>query len=204
MIRISSYALKSGFQRLLTPAMEKLVAWRVSPNRITLLTCLLCILYALTMVMPFFTHAMLLLMPLFLFLRMALNALDGMVATTTGMQTATGSVLNEVCDVISDAALLAAFVVILPGHRTLLLLLLFASLLIEFVSLAVYQAMRVRPFSGPFSKSDRAIFMACLALLAWLAPETSWLIPGLIGLGLVLSLITIRNRLGYLKKSTPG
>jgi len=198
MIRISSYALKNGFQHLLTPAMERLIAWRVTPNRITLLTCIVCVLYAVAMAVAYMTRILLILMPMFLLLRMALNALDGMVATASGMKTPWGSVLNEVCDVISDAALLAAFVVILPGHRVLLLVLLFISLLIEFVSLALYQAIRVRPFSGPFSKSDRAIFMACLALLAWAAPDAGGWLDSLIGLGLLLALVTLWNRFSVL------
>ena len=64
MIRISSYALKSGFQRLLTPVMERLITMRVTPNGITLFTCVLCLLYALAMTMPVMTHILLLMMPL--------------------------------------------------------------------------------------------------------------------------------------------
>ena len=147
------------------------------------------------------TRMLLLVMPLFLLLRMALNALDGMVAEATATKTAWGSVLNELCDVISDAALFVAFVVILPGHRALLLVLIFLSLLIEFVSLALHQALRVRPYSGPFSKSDRAIFMACLALLTWASPDASRILDGLLSLGLILAIITLWNRFSVLKAS---
>ena len=44
----------------------------------------------------------LLLVPIGLLIRMALNALDGMMARTYNMQSKLGEVLNEIGDVISD------------------------------------------------------------------------------------------------------
>jgi len=48
---------------------------------------------------------MLLVLPPVLLLRMALNALDGMLARRTGSESLLGKWLNELGDVISDAAL---------------------------------------------------------------------------------------------------
>ncbi len=198
MIGISSYALKGIFQHLLTPAMERLIEWRVTPNWITLFSCTLCVLYAVVMATTDMQRTLLILMPPFLLLRMALNALDGMVAEASGQKTSWGSVLNEVCDVVSDIALLVAFIVVLPEYRVLLIVLLLLSLLIEFVSLALYQAIRIRPFSGPFSKSDRAIFMAILALVVWIVPDGGLWLGSLISAGLVLALVTLWNRCSVL------
>ena len=47
----------------------------------------------------------LLLIPVVLVLRMALNAIDGMLAREHGMRTRLGALLNELGDVISDSAL---------------------------------------------------------------------------------------------------
>ena len=44
----------------------------------------------------------LLVVPIGLLIRMALNALDGMMARTYNMQSKLGEVLNEIGDVISD------------------------------------------------------------------------------------------------------
>ena len=44
-------------------------------------------------------------LPPFLFIRMALNAIDGMPAREHGQKTALGTILNEIGDVLSDAAL---------------------------------------------------------------------------------------------------
>ena len=50
-----------------------------------------------------------LLVPLVLFKRMALNAIDGMLAREHGMKSALGGFLNELADVISDAAIYLPF-----------------------------------------------------------------------------------------------
>lgn len=54
------------------------------------------------------THPLLLL-PIVLFIRMALNALDGMLARECNQQTRLGAILNETGDVISDIALYLPF-----------------------------------------------------------------------------------------------
>ena len=50
-----------------------------------------------------------LLLPLWLFVRMALNAVDGMLAREFGQKSRLGAYLNEISDVVSDAALYAPF-----------------------------------------------------------------------------------------------
>src|SRR6185436_10094772 len=49
--------------------------------------------------------ALLLLLPVWLFLRMALNAIDGMMARELNMSTQLGAVLNELGDAVSDLGL---------------------------------------------------------------------------------------------------
>ena len=49
------------------------------------------------------------LLPAVLFVRMALNAIDGMLAREHGQKSALGAFLNELCDVVSDAALYLPF-----------------------------------------------------------------------------------------------
>ncbi len=131
-------------------------------------------------------------------LRMALNALDGMVASASNNQTSLGAVLNEVCDVISDAALFSAFLLLLPAYHGVWWLLTILALLTEYVSLAVFQANRVRSHSGPFGKSDRAVYLGILAVILWAYPESlnnasGWVLSYII-LGLLFASITIWNR----------
>jgi len=77
---ISIYKLKTKFQNLLMPICEKLVKLKVSPNQITVTTVLLNIVFA-GLIYKFNDYKLIYLtIPVFLFLRMALNALDGMIA----------------------------------------------------------------------------------------------------------------------------
>jgi len=194
-MNISSYSLKPQFQRLLIPLRDLLIHLRVSPNTVTLSSCFLCIIYAGQLFWTDSDLFFLLCLPLFLLLRMMLNALDGMIASATNNQSALGSVLNEVCDVISDLALFAAFVLILPVSSLLWWLLIILSVLTEFIALAVYQATGKRPFSGPFGKSDRALYLGFFSILLLIYPEAEVFIQVCIILGILLASVTIYNRL---------
>jgi CDP-diacylglycerol--glycerol-3-phosphate 3-phosphatidyltransferase len=191
---ISTYSLKPQFQCLLMPLRNFLIRQRISPNAVTLTSCFLCIVYAGLLL---WTNSSLFIlgMPLFLLLRMIFNALDGMIASATDSQSALGSILNEICDVISDFALFVAFVLILPVPLVLWWLLIALSVLSEFISLAVYQATGTRPFFGPFGKSDRALYLGIFAILLLLYPDTEMLIQAYIIVGISLASLTIYNRL---------
>lgn len=191
---ISTYSLKPRFQHSLRHIRDWIVKNKFSPNQITLFTCLLCIVYSIFIVWPITSKLFLIFLPIFLLVRMALNALDGMVATHTNNTTKLGVILNEVCDVISDLALFAAFLSVLNNDIPLWLVLMFASIMIEFVSLAVFQANGIRPLSGPFGKSDRAVYLGLLALLIVFQSGNNTLFQIYIIIGLVLALITIWNR----------
>lgn len=75
---MSIYALKPKFQNLLRPLVGQLVAISVTANQITLIACLLSILLGVVLALfPTFS-SLFFLIPIWLFLRMALNAIDGM------------------------------------------------------------------------------------------------------------------------------
>lgn len=198
-LNISTYSLKPRFQQLLTPCRDWLIRLGFTPNQVTLFTCCLCVIYAGILFIPNTTAFFLLFLPILLFVRMAFNALDGMVASATNNYSATGSVLNELCDVISDLALFSAFALILPIPLWSWWLLIVLSLLSEFVALAVYQATGVRPFSGPFGKSDRALYLGVLAILLFFYPDIFVLFYIYITGGLILALMTVWNRLKLAK-----
>lgn len=191
----SIYSLKPRFQRLLSPMRDYLVAKNISPNQITLVTCALCIGYALLIAWPLTSKYALLLLPVLLFVRMMLNALDGMVATSTDKQTPLGSVLNELCDVVSDIALFGSFLLLLPESQFMWIFLILSNLLTEFVALAVFQASHHRPHNGPFGKSDRAFYLGIMAIILFFLPKQILLIDCVIFVGCILSLLTILNRL---------
>ena len=104
---MSVYALKPKFQALLRPLVQRLAQRGISANQVTLLACGLSILIGLLISLCLSSDWLwgLLLLPIFLFVRMAMNAIDGMLAREHAQQSALGGYLNELTDVVSDAAL---------------------------------------------------------------------------------------------------
>ena len=102
---MSIYALKPKFQNLLRPLVRQLAAKGVTANQVTLIACLLSILLGVVLALfPTFS-SLFFLIPIWLFLRMALNAIDGMLAREFNQKSRLGGYLNEITDVVSDAAL---------------------------------------------------------------------------------------------------
>jgi len=191
-LKISTYQLKSGFQRLLSPSCTGLVKLGISANMITLFAMFCCIAYAWGLFLE--QRVLLIFFPFFLLFRMILNALDGMVAVRTKTQSRLGMVRNEAGDIISDTVLSLSFLVFLPSLKAFILALTFGSLLIEIVSLVILSKKGIRPFCGPFGKSDRAVFMGMLALCIYFASPIQ-VLSYLIILSFVLMAATIFNRL---------
>jgi CDP-diacylglycerol--glycerol-3-phosphate 3-phosphatidyltransferase len=133
-----------------------------------------------------------LLLPLWLFVRMALNALDGMLAREFGQKSALGAYLNEICDVVSDAALYLPVAAVAPFSPAMAALVVFMAALSEFSGVLGVMVGASRRYDGPMGKSDRAFVFGALGLwigiggplpdwLAWLLP----LVAALIALNIV-------------------
>jgi len=169
------YQLKPAFQNLLRPLTQQLFRRGVSANQVTLAAMLLsCVVGGLLYCFPGARWA-LFLVPLFLFLRMALNAIDGMLAREHQQKSALGAVLNEMGDVVSDAALYLPFAV-LPGMSpTLLVLTVLLAVISEMTGVVAVQIGATRRYDGPMGKSDRAFVFGAVALaLALGAPPGAW------------------------------
>ena len=96
---ISIYELKPRFQALLRPIVAQLDRIGITANAVTLFAMLVsCALGILLFIFPF--PRLFLLLPLWMFLRMALNAVDGMLAREFGHKSPLGAYLNELTDVI--------------------------------------------------------------------------------------------------------
>ena len=103
--------------------------------------------------------------PVGLFVRMALNAIDGMLAREHDMQSALGGVLNELGDVISDAALYLPFAFISGLSAPLIILVVVLAMTSEMAGVVAVQVGASRRYDGPMGKSDRAFVFGLLALL---------------------------------------
>jgi len=132
--------------------------------------------------------------PIGLFVRMALNAIDGMLAREHDMQTALGGVLNELGDVVSDAALYLAFAFISGLSAPLVVLVVVLAMTSEMAGVVAVQVGASRRYDGPMGKSDRAFVFGLLALLFACGVEPGqWSTIVLVGVTALL-LRTIFNR----------
>lgn len=186
------YDLKPAFQNLLRPMVNKLASQGLTPNQITLFTCALSIIVGLWL--SWASAQLFFLFPLFLFLRMALNAIDGMLAKEHHLKTPQGAIYNEVTDVVSDGFLYYAFFQFSFINRELLMFVIFFSAVTEITGLAVLLNGKPRQYAGPMGKSDRAFTFSVIAILIALGQVNQILINGLLGLMAVLLLVTVANR----------
>jgi CDP-diacylglycerol--glycerol-3-phosphate 3-phosphatidyltransferase len=161
---MTTYALKPRFQNLLRPITGALFRAGVTPNQVTSAALLASLAYGLWMLCSPASAWPWLLLPLFLLLRMAMNAIDGMLARDYKQQSHAGAILNEVGDVVSDAALYAPFFMLPGASLALGATLLFLSLLTEFVGLLGHVTGAGRRYDGPLGKSDRAVVFGALGL----------------------------------------
>lgn len=191
---LSIYQLKPRFQNLLRPCVQRLFDRGVTANQVTLAAGIVSLLLGVLLAV-FISHVWLFaLIPLWMLLRMALNAVDGMLAREFGQQSKLGAYLNELCDVIADSALYLPFA-LLPGVSPLLVVLvvLFA-VISEYAGVLGPMVGAGRRYDGPMGKSDRAFCFGVLgAGVACGLLAASW-INGLLAVILALLLYTLFNR----------
>jgi CDP-diacylglycerol--glycerol-3-phosphate 3-phosphatidyltransferase len=188
------YDLKPAFQNRLRPLVGRLAASGVTANQVTLAAALLSILAG--MALAAFPHKAwpLVLLPVVLFLRMALNAVDGMLAREHDQGSRLGMYLNELCDVVSDLALILPFAARadVPGWTVAAFAL--GAVVAEFAGVLGVAAGAGRNYAGPFGKSDRALALGVIAVAIliglWSAAAAPWVFLGLA----ILSLLTAGNR----------
>lgn len=188
------YDLKPAFQIALRPVCRSLAGAGVSANQVTVAAALLSfVLGGLLALFPT-ERWPLLLIPAGLLVRMALNAIDGMLAREHDMQSALGGILNELGDVVSDAALYLPFALIPGFSPPLVVVIVVLALLSEVTGLAAVQIGASRRYDGPMGKSDRAFVFGLLALLIGIGLEPGrWTTIGLVAVAALLFL-TIVNR----------
>ena len=178
---VTLYSLKPRFQALLRPLAGTLVRAGITANQVTLAAALGSIVVGVIIALCAPARWPFLLLPIWLFLRMALNALDGMLAREFGQKSALGAYLNEICDVVSDAALYLPVAVIAPFTLPMAALVVFLAALSEFAGVLGVMVGASRRYDGPMGKSDRALVFGALGL--WigiggaLPPWLAWLLP---------------------------
>lgn len=188
------YQLKPAFQGMLRPVVRAIAAAGGTANQITILaTAGSVIVGGLVMMYPA-SHWPLVLVGPWLFVRMALNAIDGMLAREHGQKSALGGILNELTDVVSDAVLYLPFAFV-PGFQAApVIVVVLLAVLTEMTGVVCAQIGASRRYDGPFGKSDRAVAFGAMGLLIGLGVDAGrWVTWALVAM-IVLSAATVINR----------
>lgn len=190
---LSIYQLKPRFQALLRPLVQTLFRVGVTANQVTVFACVLSVALGLALYglpLPSICFA---LIPVWMLLRMGLNAIDGMLAREHGQQTVLGAYLNELTDVLSDAALYLPFARLALFDPFWIGVVVLLAALSEMAGVLGAVVGAERRYDGPMGKSDRAFVFGLFGLVvafwgdapggnvAWLGFVT-WALPLVAGL----------------------
>lgn len=167
---MSIYALKPRFQALLRPLVASLFKLGVTANQVTLAACGISVALGIGLYAMGAPPAGFALIPLWMFVRMALNAIDGMLAREFGQQSRLGAFLNELTDVIADAALFLPFALVAPLGALWVGIVIVLAGMTEFAGALGATVGASRRYDGPMGKSDRAFVFGALALWIAMAP----------------------------------
>ncbi|HUU66321.1 MAG TPA: CDP-alcohol phosphatidyltransferase family protein [Methyloceanibacter sp.] len=188
------YDLKPKFQACLRPAAAWLVGAGVTANGVTLAALALSAAQGVWLVLAPGAALPLLLLPVTLFARMALNAVDGLMAKEHGQASASGAVLNELSDVIADAVLYLPFALIPGINGSLVVLVVVTGIIAEMAGALGPLIGSQRRYDGPLGKSDRAFAFGLLAVLIGIGFAPGLWTSVYLAIVLALSAVTVVNR----------
>jgi CDP-diacylglycerol--glycerol-3-phosphate 3-phosphatidyltransferase len=189
----SIYGLKPKFQSLLRPIVNWLAAVGVTANQVTIAALLLSLVAGHFIAWKHGGRALLLL-PAVLFVRMALNAMDGMLAREHNQKTALGAILNELGDVVADIGLYLPLALVPPFDPRLIAAVVLLSVLTEMTGVIGVQIGASRRYDGPLGKSDRAFVFGLLGLLLGFGVRLGGIVSYVLFVMLLLLVVTVFNR----------
>lgn len=108
---------------------------------------------------------------------MALNAIDGMLAREFNQKSRLGALLNEIGDIVSDAALIAPFAFVPAFGALATATVVVLAGVSEYAGVLGVMIGASRRYDGPLGKSDRALIFGALGLYVGLGlPLASWFV----------------------------
>lgn len=190
----SIYQLKPAFQNLLRPLVRTLAAAGVTANQVTISAFLLSCAGGLALVWQPSARWPWLLLPALLFVRMALNAVDGMLAREFGQKSRLGAFLNELGDVLSDSVLILPLA-LLSAQPWLPVMVALLAVVSEMTGVLGLMVGSTRRYDGPLGKSDRAFVLGAVGLLLGLGVAPGQWLDAVWAVMCLLLLLTIANRM---------
>ena len=192
---ISVYKLKPKFQQLLTPILLFLNKNKVTANQITISSILLSVVIGILFWNGDASKWFFLSLPIGLLLRMALNALDGMMARKFNQTSKLGEVLNEVGDIVSDVIIFLPLLKFQPESLYLIVVFIILSIINEFAGLMGKIVGKDRRYDGPMGKSDRALILGIYGLIMFFGVSITSISNYIFGAIIILLLISTFTRL---------
>lgn len=192
---MSIYALKGRFQELLRPLVVRLHRMGATANGVTVFAGLVSLVVAGVVGWHADVQPLLFaLLPAWMLLRMALNAVDGMLAREFGQQSRLGAFLNELCDVVADAALYLALLAVPDISLPALFAFAWMAALTEYAGVLGLMVGAQRRYDGPMGKSDRAFVVGVLGLLLTFAVIDARVVDGVVWTATALCAVTVVRR----------
>ena len=160
------YQLKPKFQQTLDPLSGRLLSLGVGPTTVTVSGFVFSLCAAMVFYFSSTNILLLLLIPFFLFLRTASNALDGMMARSLpSVNHAYGEVLNEATDRASDMVICTGLFFIDHVHTPLVAIVMILVLISSYVGILGKAAGGSRRYEGPMGKPDRMFYLSLLSVI---------------------------------------
>lgn len=190
------YDLKPRFQALLHPLVSGCANMGISANLVTFAALLLsCVWGYFFLAYPadlwvFWS------LPIVLFVRMALNAIDGMIAREHNQSSTFGMYFNEIGDIVSDLALYVPLLVAMGVSPFVVDQMAFAIILAELCGAFPSFFGGKRHYDGPMGKSDRAVAFGVIALLYLVLHTGVWVTLVV----LVITMLTALSAYNRVKK----
>lgn len=188
------YDLKPAFQSVLRPIVRVLANRGITANQITLAALGLSVVWGGLIALTQGALWTLWMLPIVLFVRMALNAIDGMLAKEHDMKSDVGAMLNEMGDVLSDTALYLPFAMIEGVSLLWVTLFVIASILTEMAGILGAVIGKMRRYDGPMGKSDRAFVIGSTALALGLGVTPYLWVNGVLMIATILASWTVLRR----------
>ncbi len=191
------YDIKPWFREQLQPLIKLL--WNVHPDVLTWSAVVLSIVAGVLLYMSFWTPWLAFLVIPLLFLRLALNALDGLLAQQTGKARVAGEVLNEMTDRVADVAIFLGLTMCPLTDKFIGFVSIISIVMVSYTGILGKAVGAERVYIGVLGKADRMIYLMVVCLVYGLYPDYglfgystySWLLIMFIP----LACITILQRL---------
>lgn len=164
---VTIYDLKPKFQQTIMPIVKFCKRRGITPNQVTIFTCILSIIVGVMLMLLHEHQWFYIIIPLFMFIRMALNAVDGVLASRYNQKTLLGKYLNELTDVVSDAGLYLPFMLVVVKFPMIVPIFVILAVISEMAGV-IGEVIHERRYDGPMGKSDRAFVIGLVSFLIFI------------------------------------